>query len=394
MTHPQKAAEVPALFTLTTGPVNCYPEVLSALGKPVLYDYDPAFMALYERVMKKLGTALRAPNVPIVLQGEPVLGLEAAAYSLVAPDDKVLNLASGVYGAGYGEWLKPRAGSFHELRTSYDDAIDPKAVEEFLEKKPDTAVVAVCHHDTPSGTINPIREIGQIVRKHGALYIVDSVSAWAGVEVDIEACCIDVLVTGPNKCLGCPPALSILTVSEKAWAKMEANPAAPRASILSILDWKNAWKASEGFPFTPSVSEIYGLEAGVDRYLEEGPEAVWARHAKTAEAMRAGVKAMGLDLWAAREDIASPTCTTIKLPEGVDETELRTKMKEQYGVVISSGRAETFNKLVRVGHMGPTAYPLYSILALTALGGALSEIMNTPMDIGTAVAAAETVIRA
>jgi pyridoxamine--pyruvate transaminase len=188
--------------------------------------------------------------------------------------------------------------------------------------------------------------------------------------------------------------LSILTVSEKAWAKMEANPAAPRASILSILDWKNAWKASEGFPFTPSVSEIYGLEAGVDRYLEEGPEAVWARHAKTAEAMRAGVKAMGLDLWAAREDIASPTCTTIKLPEGVDETELRTKMKEQYGVVISSGRAETFNKLVRVGHMGPTAYPLYSILALTALGGALSEIMNTPMDIGTAVAAAETVIRA
>ncbi|WP_066706618.1 pyridoxamine--pyruvate transaminase [Celeribacter ethanolicus] len=387
------AVNAPALFTLTTGPVNCYPEVLSALGKPVFYDYDPSFMAYYEKVMKKLAVALGTSDVPIVLQGEPVLGLEAAAYSLVAPEDTVLNLASGVYGAGYGEWLKPRAGVFHEIRVAYNDVVDPVAVDEFLTNHPEVGLVAVCHHDTPSGTINPIREIGEVVRKHGALYVVDSVSAWAGVEVDVEACCIDLLVTGPNKCLGCPPALSILTVSERAWAKMAANPAAPRASILSILDWKDAWRATEGFPFTPSVSEIYGLEAGIDRYLSEGPANVWARHAKTAEAMRAGVKAMGLELWAAREEIASPTCTTIKLPDGVDETELRNLMKVRYGVVISSGRAETFNKLVRVGHMGPTAFPLYTVLALTALGGAMGELLGKPLDIGAAVAAAEAVMR-
>ncbi|MCA0042486.1 pyridoxamine--pyruvate transaminase [Celeribacter litoreus] len=394
MTPTNTAAEAPALFTLTTGPVNCYPEVLSALGKPVLYDYDPTFMAFYEKVMRKVGSALGVKDTPIILQGEPVLGLEAAAHSLVAPDDTVLNLASGVYGAGYGEWLKPRAGSFHEIRTVYNDAIDPADVDAFLTAHPETALVAVCHHDTPSGTINPIKEIGQIVRKHGALYVVDSVSAWAGVEVDVEACCIDVLVTGPNKCLGCPPALSILTVSERAWAKMEANPAAPRASILSILDWKDAWKATEGFPFTPSVSEIYGLEAGIDLYLKEGPQNVWARHAKTAAAMRAGVKALGLELWAAREEIASPTCTTIKLPEGVDETVLRNTMKEKYGVMISSGRAETFNKLVRVGHMGPTAHPIYTVLTLTALAGALSEITGKDFDLGGAIVAANAVIAA
>lgn len=393
MTQKLSAAQAPALFTLTTGPVNCYPEVLSALGKPVLYDYDPAFMAYYENVTRKLAKALNSNDMPIVLQGEPVLGLEAAAHSLVAPEDAVLNLASGVYGAGYGEWLKPRAKDFHEIRVAYNDVIDPEAVDAFLSAHPEITLVAVCHHDTPSGTINPIQDIGQVVRKHGALFVVDSVSAWAGVEVDIDACCIDLLVTGPNKCLGCPPALSILTVSDRAWDKMASNPAAPRASILSILDWKDAWKATEPFPFTPSVSEIYGLEAGIDRYLAEGPENVWVRHAKTAKAMRAGIKAMGLDLWAVSEDIASPTCTSIKLPDGVDETALRSLMKEAYGVVISSGRAETFNKLVRVGHMGPTAYPLYTILALTALGGALGQLLDKPFDIGSAVTAAETVMR-
>jgi pyridoxamine--pyruvate transaminase len=393
MTQRLSATQAPALFTLTTGPVNCYPEVLSALGKPVLYDYDPAFMALYENVIQKLAKALNSKNMPVILQGEPVLGLEAAAHSLVAPEDTVLNLVSGVYGAGYGEWLKPRAKEFHEIRVAYNEVIDPADVDAFLDAHPEITLVAVCHHDTPSGTINPIQNIGKVVRKHDALFVVDSVSAWAGVEVDIEACCIDLLVTGPNKCLGCPPALSILNVSDLAWDKMASNPAAPRASILSILDWKDAWKATEPFPFTPSVSEIYGLEAGIDRYLTEGPENVWARHAKTAKAMRAGIKAMGLDLWAANEDIASPTCTSIKLPEGVDETALRSLMKDAYGVVISSGRAETFNKLVRVGHMGPTAYPLYTILALTALGGALETLLDKPFDIGAAVTAAEAVIR-
>ncbi|MDY6860181.1 MAG: alanine--glyoxylate aminotransferase family protein [Pseudomonadota bacterium] len=393
MKDTRATAGTPTLFTLTTGPVNCYPEVLSAIGQPVLYDYDPAFLAQYEAVVLKLQTALGVSTIPVILQGEPVLGLEAAAHSLIAPGDTVLNLVSGVYGAGYGEWLRPRAQAFHEIRVPYDDVIDPAAVAAFLGAHPETAVVAVCHHDTPSGTINPIAEIGRVVRDHGALFVVDSVSAWAGMVIDIEAAGADLLVTGPNKCLGCPPALSILAVSDRAWAKMEANPAAPRGSILSILDWKEAWRAENPFPFTPSVAEINALNAALDLYLAEGPAAVWARHARTAEAMRAGVKAMGLALWAAREEIASPTCTAVKLPEGVDETALRDRMKCDYGVVISSGRAETFNRLVRIGHMGPTAHPIYAVIALTALGGALAGLTGRNIDIGAGVAAAEAVMR-
>ena len=108
----------------------------------------------------------------------------------------------------------------------------------------------------------------------------------------------------------------------RAWAKMKANPDAPRASMLSILDWENAWRHDQPFPFTPSVAEINGLDAALDLYLDEGPEEVWARHALTAEACRAGVKAMGLEIWPAREEIASPTTTAVKIPAGIDDEAL------------------------------------------------------------------------
>lgn len=382
--------ETGSLFTLTTGPVTCYPEVLAALAKPVLSDADPAFRTFYTETLVKLRHALPAPAAAI-LQGEPVLGLEAAALSLVAPGDAVLNLASGVYGAGYNHWLSRHAGVVREIRTDFDAVIDPEDVRRTLANHPETAVVAVCHHDTPSGTVNPLVEIGAVVREHGALLVVDAVSSWAGMEVDM-GWGIDLLVTGSNKCLGCPPGLTLLGISSRAWAKMRANPAAPRGSFLSILDWEGLEDPGRPFPFSPSVAEIHGLAAGLDRYLAEGTAAVWARHARTAAAMRAGVKAMGLALWPANEATAAPTCTAIRLPDGVEETALRSKMREKYGVVISAGRADTWNRLVRVGHMGPTAEPIYTPLALTALAGALEHVTGRTWDVGSGVAAALRII--
>ncbi|RWR33795.1 alanine--glyoxylate aminotransferase family protein [Sinirhodobacter populi] len=376
----------PALFTLTTGPVNCYPEVLNALGRPVSYDYDPVFQRFYQDLSLKLQRIMGAATVPVILQGEPVLGLEAAAASLVGPGDHVLNLVSGVYGAAYGGWLRPHAASMAELRVDYDRIITPDLLRQALRDHPRTTIVALCHHDTPSGTINPLAELAEVVRDHGALLLVDSVSAYGGTRVDLDP--IDMLVTGPNKCLGCPPGLSVLAISARAWDHMKANPAAPRGSILSVLDWENAWQAGAPFPFTPSIAELNGLDAALDRYAAEGPEAVWARHARTAAAMRAGVKAMGLDLWAAEEAFAAPTATAIRLPEGVDETALRDLMQRDYGVVISSGRGETFNRLVRVGHMGPTAWPMYAVVALTALHGAMSRLTARPLRLGAAIEAA------
>ncbi|MFD1981590.1 pyridoxamine--pyruvate transaminase [Mesorhizobium newzealandense] len=381
------------VITLTSGPVNAYPDVLRGLGRTVLYDYDPAFQLFYEKVIDKAQKAMRLSNRPVILHGEPVLGLEAAAASLIAPDDVVLNLASGVYGKGFGYWAKRYSPRLLEIEVPYNEAIDPQAVAAMLKAHPEITVVSVCHHDTPSGTINPIDAIGALVSAHGGYLIVDAVSSFGGMKTHPQDCKADIYVTGPNKCLGAPPGLTMMGVSERAWAKMKANPLAPRASMLSIVDWENAWSRNEPFPFTPSVSEMNGLDVALDLYLNEGPEAVWARHALTAKAMRAGVAAMGLSIWAASDKIASPTTTAVRTPEGVDEKALRQAARARYGVVFSSGRGETLGKLTRVGHMGPTAQPIYAIAALTALGGAMNAAGQN-LAIGKGIDAALAVIDA
>ncbi|WP_378941257.1 pyridoxamine--pyruvate transaminase [Mesorhizobium sp. ANAO-SY3R2] len=381
------------VITLTSGPVNAYADVLRGLGRTVLYDYDPAFQLFYQNVVAKTQKAMRLSTRPVLLQGEPVMGLEAAAASLITRDDVVLNLASGVYGKGFGYWAKRYSHNLLEIETPYNEAIDPQAVADMLKKHPEITIVSVCHHDTPSGTINPIDEIGAIVAAHGAYFIVDAVSSFGGMKTHPEDCKADLYVTGPNKCLGAPPGLTMMGVSDRAWAKMKANAAAPRASVLSILDWEHAWSKDKPFPFTPSVSEINGLDVALDLYLKEGPEAVWARHALTAKATRAGAAAMGLSIWAANEKIASPTTTAIRKPEGVDEGALRQAVRERYGVVFSSGRGETLGKLTRIGHMGPTAQPIYAVAALTALGGALNA-MGQKLAVGKGIDAALAVIDA
>lgn len=381
------------IFTLTTGPVDSYPDVLRGLSRPVLYDYDPVFLAFYEKVVDKLQAALRTRHPPVILHGEPVLALEAAAASLIASGDVVLNLASGVYGAGFGGWAKRYCRELLELRVPFDAAIDPAAVEAQLRARPDIKIVAACHHDTPSGTINPIDEIGRVVAAHGAYLLVDAVSSFGGMAVGPDSCQADLFITGPNKCLGCPPGLSLVGVSPRAWEKMKQNPVAPRASMLSILDWEHAARHDRPFPFTPSVAEINGLDAALDLYLAEGPERVWARHALTAAACRAGVEGMGLRLWPIDARTASPTTTAVRLPSGIDDAALRTEARARYGVVFSSGRGETLGKLVRIGHMGPTARALYAIVAVTALGGTL-RALGHPVDVAGGVAAALAVIDA
>ena len=375
------------VITLTAGPVNAYPDVLLALARPVLYDFDPAFQLLYQSVAEKAAKALKTRSPALILHGEPVLGLEAAAASIITPNDTVLNLASGVYGKGFGYWAKRYSPNLVEIEVAYNEAIDPAAVAAMLKKHPEISIVSVCHHDTPSGTLNPINEIGALTARHGAYLIVDAVSSWGGMNTNPGDCSADIYITGPNKCLGAPPALTLCAISDRAWARIKANPAAPRASMLSLLDWEHAWDAREPFPFTPSVAEINGLNAALDLYLAEGPEKVWARHALTASAMRAGVKAMGLGLWAAREDIASPTCTAVRTPAGIDEAALRREARARYGVTLSSGRGETLGKLTRIGHMGPTAQPIYAIAALAALGGALNALGHT-CDTGAGITAA------
>ena len=380
-----------AAITLTAGPVQGYPEVLLAMAQPLGYDYDPSFLQFYETVANKCALAMRWPDPALIIQAEPAVAIEAAAASLIGRNDTVLNLASGVYGKGFGYWSARYHKDMIEIEVPYNAAVSPESVAQAFKQRPDIKIVSVVHHDTPSGTINPLNEIGAIVREHDALLLVDAVSSFGGMDVHPADCQADVFITGPGKCLGGTPGVTMIAVSDRAWAQMEANPDCPTASILSLRDWRQAWSRDHPFPFTPSVSEIGGLSAAIDVYLTEGPENVWRRHALTAKACRAGIIAMGCALWPESEAIASPTTTAVAVPAGMNDRDIIAAARHTYGVMLSVGRGDTLGKLIRIGHMGPTAEPIYAIVAITALGGALRKLGH-PTDVAAGVAAAMAVI--
>jgi pyridoxamine--pyruvate transaminase len=372
-------------FTLSAGPVTATPHVLAALGSPIVYHYDPAFIERFRATERKLADVFLTKNDVLLMQGEAVLGLEAAARGLVQPGTKVLNLVQGVFGKGMGYWLKDFGAELHELEVPYNDAVEPADVERYLDEHPGIELVTVVHSETPSGTVCDVSAIGPIARSRDALTLIDCVSSLGGIELRTDEWQLDVCVAGAQKCLGGPPGMSLMTVSDAAWERIRANPAAPRASFLSMLDWKEQWIDGDRFPFTPSVTELYGVEASVDELLEEGLEASIARHTRSAAACRAGVRAMGLELWPRSDDVAAACVTAIAVPEGLTDVQVRAHCRERYGVMISGGQGA--GNLVRIGHMGTSARGLHPVVGLAALGRTLADL-GAQVEIGAGVEAA------
>jgi pyridoxamine--pyruvate transaminase len=373
-------------LTLTAGPNDLSADVLAALGSPILYHYDPVFLDRFRRAEAQVREIFRTTSHEIILmQGEAVLGLEAAARAVVEPGMACLNLVSGVFGKGFGYWLTAIGAQLHEIEVGYDEAIDPAAVAGYLDDHPEIRMVSVVHSETPSGTLNPVREIGPIARSHGAITIVDVVSSFGGIELESEAWQLDLLVAGPQKCLGGPPGMSLMAVSEQAWAAIDRNPAAPRDSFLSMIDWRDQWHGKEKFPFTPSVSDVHGVLAAADSLLAEGLAASQARHARVAAAAWAGVEAMGLRPWPVRREIASACVTAIAVPDGLTDIQVRDHARARYGVQLSAGQGA--GNILRLGHMGATARPILMVAGLAAIGRSFADL-GAKVDIGAGLDAA------
>ena len=372
-------------FTLSAGPVAVSARVLAALGSPIVYHYDPVFLARFRATGEKVKQVFQTTNDVLLMQGEAILGLEAATRALVAPGTKVLNLVQGVFGKGEGYWLRDFGAELHELEVPYNDAVDPADVERYLEEHPGIELITVVHSETPSGTWTDVSAIGPIARAHGALTMVDCVSSLGGMPLCVDDWQLDVCVAGAQKCLGGPPGMTLMSVSKRAWDRISTNPAAPRASYLSMLDWKEQWLEGEKFPFTPSVTDLYGVEAAVDELLEEGLDSSIARHARTAAACRAGVRAMGLELWPRRDEVAAACVTAIAIPDGLTDVQVRAHCRERYGVMLSAGQGA--GNLVRIGHMAGSARPLHPVVGLAALGRTLRDL-GARVTIGEGIEAA------
>ncbi len=367
-------------FTLSAGPTAIGAPVLAAMGAPMCYHYDPAFVEQYRRTERKVGVVMAAERADaLLMHGEAVLGLEAAWRAVVRPGMHCLNLVSGVFGEGMGAWLRTSQGVVHEVVVGYDDAIDPADVERSFRAHPEIELVTVVYSETPSGTLNPVAEIARIAKEHGAITLVDCVSAVGGMPFEADQWDLDICVAGAQKCLAGPPGITLITVSADAWAVIARNPTAPRGSYLSLVDWKERWLGEGRFPFTPSVVEVRAVEAACDAFLAEGRQAVFARHALAARTCRQGVRAMGLDLWPKRDEIMSPCVTAVRLPEGLSDSAVREHAMRWYGVALSGGHGA--GNLVRIGHMGETARSLFPVVGLAALGRTLADL-GASVDIG------------
>lgn len=375
-------------YTMAAGPVNIHDRVRQAYSRQVLYHYDPDFHELFNDTSEKLQQVFQTSQDVVIMQGEAVLGLEAASACMVHPGDKCLNVVSGVYGAGYARHFRRYSGAEPlEVKVPYDEAMDPAQVEDVLKREGDIRVIAMVHSETPSGTLNPVKEICRLAREYGALTIVDAVSSLAGMELAVDEWGIDVCVAGPHKCVGAAPGSALVSVSPRAWQAMLAKPNPLRRSYLSLLDWRELWQETGRFPFTVFVGQINGLNEALSMVLEEGLQERWSRHALAARACRAGVRAMGLELWPREDEIMATCVTAVKVPDGVDAGEIVSLMRKRHNVVITGSLKELEGKVIRIGHMGHMAQTSAVLVALAALESCLQDL-GFPVQPGAGVAAA------
>lgn len=380
--------ERPIDFIMTAGPVELSDRVRSALSGPLLFDYSKPYMELFRDTEAKFKQFLKTGNDIVMMQGEALLGLEAISFCGLDEGDVVINVESGHYGEGNRYFIEKYGGVAVPVETSWDTVVEPEQLEEVLKAHPEAKILWLVHCETPCGTQTDLETLAKLGKQYGKLVFVDSVSCAGSVPVEVDAWGIDIVSVGSQKVLGAPPGLSALSVSEAAWEMFRKVKRPNRYSYMSILDWKELWLEKEIWPYTTSTTEIAALNAAVSEYLEIGHEEHFRRYAEVARATRAGVLAAGLELWPDKEEHACNVATAVTVPDGIDDEQLRRRMVEKFGVLISGSLFNTpiYGKLVRIGHMGRTCSPAYGVLALTALADCLAE-MGTKVDAGAGVEA-------
>ncbi len=353
---------------MTPGPVEVSPRVLSALGQPAIYHYFPAFVDFFDETTKKMAKVFRATKSDVlILQGEGVLGLEAAVACTVNPGDKVLVFENGPFGKWFGDLVVNSGGKPFYFHAETNEQFDQEKALAFLEENNDAVALTIVHCETPAGLLNPLDKICKKAKDLGMLTIVDCVASLGGTDVESDDWGIDLCISASQKCLSSTAGLTPMTVSKFAWERIEKKKQPVKVSYLSLLDWKDTWLASKRFPFTPFTAEVYALSAALDEILDEGLENVFRRHAEVSKFCREGIRRLGLKLWPAQEEFCSPTVTAISIPENMNDNIIIQRMARDHGILIGGGYRELNGQVLRIGHMGYQAQRSFVSATLDAL---------------------------
>lgn len=337
---------------MVPGPVSVPPEVLQAY----LVDYgsadlEPEYLDLYRLVEADLQKIFATQNQVAIMSGEGMLALWGAMKSVIVPGDRVLAVATGVFGYGVGDMARSIGAEVRTIGLEYDQTIHNWAEIEqaIIAFKP--KMITAIHCETPSGTLNPIAGLGQLKQKHGVpLLYVDAVASAGGAPVLTDEWSVDLMLGGTQKAISVPPSMSIVAVSPRAWEIIEQ---VDYPGYDALKPFKTAL-ADAYFPYTPYWQGLAALHAGTQILLKEGLENSFARHAGVAAYCRERLAEMGLQVFPAPGAIPAPTVTAVKVPERFPWPEFDRRLR-QNGLVVGGSYGPLAGKVFRLGHMGSQA---------------------------------------
>jgi alanine-glyoxylate transaminase/serine-glyoxylate transaminase/serine-pyruvate transaminase len=351
---------------LGPGPELVHPRVTAAMSAPLLGHLDPEFLAMMDRTQELLRYAFQTENrLTLPISGTGSAGMEAAVASLVEPGDAVLVCVNGYFSTRIAEMARRHGGEVETIERAWGEVFDPDELRASLRRRP-ARVVAVVHAETSTGALQPLDGIAEVVHAEGALLLVDAVTSLAGVPVAVDALGLDLVYSGSQKCIGAPPGLAPLTVGPRAEERIAGRSTAVDTWYLDLSLLQRYWGPERTYHHTAPISLDFALYEALRMVAEEGLEARWERHRANAELLWAGLEELGLALHVPAER-RLPMLTTVRIPDGVDDGEVRGRLLRDYRIEIGGGLGPLKGQVWRIGLMGHSSSPENVELLLGAL---------------------------
>jgi aspartate aminotransferase-like enzyme len=371
------------------GPTPLPPQVLAALGRDMIPHRGPAFRALYREVLKRAREVHRTEGDVLTWAATGSAGWEVAVVNLLSPGDPVLVAVNGDFGERFARVAGCLGIDVRRLDVEWGKPVLPGEVRSALEAHPEVRAVFLVHNETSTGVTNPLRDLAAVVREHGALVVVDAVSAAGALPLEVDTWGIDFVFSGSQKAWMCPPGLLIVAAGPRAW---DAHQRSTYPRFFWDMSEAKKWAEQGMTPTTPPLSMFYAFQAALDMIAGEGIEEVWARHRRLGEMTREGLAAAGLRLFAQR-GFESDSVTAFLPPPDVTAGQLLEMLRRDYSVEAQGGQAHLADRLIRVGHMGWVHEPEMR-QAIDAISAACTRLSSTggeprtlePLPVHTATA--------
>ncbi len=376
---------------LGPGPSDVPPRVLAAMGYPLLGHLDPEFVALMDETQGLLRQVFRTENrLTMAVSGTGSAGMEAVVVNLIEPGDRMLVCVNGVFGGRMVDVAQRAGAEVTAIERPYGEVFDPQEVREAV-KKTSPKLVGIVHAETSTGAWQPVEEIAGVARDAGAMIAIDTVTSLGGVPVEIDAWGIDAAYSGTQKCLSCPPGLAPVTFSARAAEVIASRKTKVQSWYLDMQMLQRYWGSDRFYHHTAPISMNYALREALALVIEEGLDARHARHKLNAQALAAGLAAMGIG-YAAAEGHRLPQLHCVLIPDGVDDLAVRKRLLADWGIEIGGGLGSLKGRAWRIGLMGHNSRPANVTLFLGALETCLRDL-GARITPGAALEAASAVYR-